>query len=179
MRRVVVLFLSLLLLWFLFAQANHWLAPLHVYLFVGGLFVTYAALRAPLRPGLAAVLLAGLLCDANTPLPPGLPAVAFSLAHGQFVFFGLAFAVIFRLRDRLARDETLIRVTVALLANLALFLAVSFARLADSPAPGDAWLRLFFDLACSQVVLAVIAPWFFALQGRALELARTEPVAID
>jgi hypothetical protein len=179
MLRTAVTFLTLLLLWLLLAQVNHLLAPLHVYLFAGGLFVTYAALRLPLRSGLAAVLLAGLLCDANMPIAGDLPSLRFSLSHVHLLCFGLAFAAIYRLRDRLARDETSIRVFVALLANLGLFLALSFTRVPAAPAPGAAWLRLFFDLACSQAVLALVAPWFFALQARVLQLARAESVALN
>ena len=58
MRRTLVTFLTLLLLWAVVAQVNHVLDG-HVYLFLGGLFVAYAALQLPLRDGLTAVLLAG------------------------------------------------------------------------------------------------------------------------
>ncbi len=179
MLRAAVIFLTLLLLWLLVAEANHYLTPLHIYLFAGGLFVTFAALRLSLRAGLAAVLLGGLLCDASTPIAEGLHPLAFSLAHTHTLTFVAAFVIIYQLRDRMARDETLIRVFVAVLANLGLFLALSFARLAMAPLPASAWGRLFADLVCSQIVVALIAPWFFALQGSALTLARAEPVALN
>jgi hypothetical protein len=169
MARAFVIFLTQLLLWVIVAQANHYLAPWHVYLFAGGLFVTFAALRLPLRAGLGAVLLGGMLCDATTPVRFG----TFTL------LLVLAYAVIFNVRDRLPREEPVVRVLVALIANLGLFLLFSFIRIGDAPVPAAAWGRLFFDLLCSQVVIAVIGPWFFALQGRALELARTEPVTLD
>ncbi|HWA09630.1 MAG TPA: hypothetical protein VG838_09290 [Opitutaceae bacterium] len=169
MRRALVIFLTLLLLWLILAQANHYLAPQHVWLFAGGLFVAFAALRLPHGAGLGAVALGGLLCDATAPV-----------RFGTFTFlFVLAHAVIFNLRDRLPREETVVRVLVALIANLALFLLVSFAGIGDDPVPSAAWGRLFFDLVCSQVAIALIGPWFFALQGRALVLARTEPLTLD
>ena len=172
MARVLILSLTFLLLWTLVAQANHYLAPLQIYLFVGGLFVTYAALRFPLGAGFAAVMAAGCLFDAASPVQhPSLGSV-WSSTH--LVLFCAAFAVIYSLRDRLAHSETLIRVAVALLANLALFLALSFTRIGAAPVPGAAWLRLFSDLLASQVVIVLIAPWFFALQRRALVLARLE-----
>jgi hypothetical protein len=31
---------------------------------------------------------------------------------------------------------------------------------------------MLFDLICSQLLIALIAPWFFALQAAALEIAR-------
>lgn len=164
MRRTLVTFFTLLLLWVVLGQVNHALAGKHVYLFVGGLFVAYAALQLPPRDGLAAVLLAGLLCDANTPVPFGL----------HTLLFAAAYAVVFHVRDHVPREETVARVFVALLVNLALFLVISFVLVGRGPAPGAVWPRLFFDLLWSQLFLAVIAPWFFALQARALVLARVE-----
>jgi hypothetical protein len=164
MRRALVLFLTLLVLWTLVAELNHTLAGLRVYLFVGALYVTYAALALPLRAGLAASLLGGLLCDANTPVWFGT----------HLLLFGAAHVVLFHLRNRLPRDDTLARVIVALLANLAIFVVFSATRLHVSPAPPVAWTRLAVDLVCSQVFLALVAPWFFALQAHALVLARAE-----
>ena len=169
MRHIAAIFLSLVLLWAIVAEANHGLTGLRIYLFVGGLFVTYSALVLPWRAGLAVTLLGGLLNDANAP-------VAFGT---HLVLFAAAFAIVSHLRDRLPRDDTIARIIVALLANLGLFLLLSFTQIGSSPAPGAAWPRLFADLACSQVFLALIAPWFFALQRRALLLARAEREAID
>lgn len=179
MLRVAVIFLTLLLLWLLVAEMNHYLTPLHVYLFAGGLFVTFAALRLPLRGGIVAVLLGGLLCDANTPIADTLRPLAFSLAHANTLGFALAFTAIYQLRDRMARDEPLIQVLVALTANLGLFLALSAVRMAATPLPAAAWGRLLVDLACSEILVALMAPWFLALQSGALTLARTEPVALN
>ncbi len=164
MRHTLATFLTLVLLWALVAQGNHALSNLRVYLFVGGLFVTYAALMLPWRAGLATSLLGGLLCDANAP-------VAFGT---HLLLFAAAFAVLWHLRDRLPREDTVARVIVALLANLALFLVFSFTQIGGSPVPAIAWPRLIGDLVCSQICLALIAPWFFALQHRALLLARAE-----
>lgn len=164
MRHTLATFLTLLLLWVLIAQANHALSGLRVYLFVGGLYVTYAALMLPPRAGLATSLLGGLLCDATTP-------VAFGT---HLLLFAVAFAVVSHLRDRLPREDTIARVLVALLTNLGLFLIFSFTQIGRSPSPAVAWPRLIADLLCSQVCLAIIAPWFFALQHRVLLLARAE-----
>ena len=161
MRRILALFLSALLLWSVVAIVNHYLAPWHVFLCVGGLFVTYIALQLPLRTGLYAALLAGLLCDAGSGTRFGLHAVLFGLAHG----------LVFNLRGRLDRDGTVVQVVVALLVNLGLFLGLSLTQIGALPAPGAAWLRLLWDLLWSQLALALLAPWFFAVQRRALELA--------
>ncbi len=160
-RRGLVHFFTLLLLWAIVAQVNHYLSGWQVYLFVGGLFVTFSALSLPLRAGMLASAFAGLLLDATSPVTPGTHLVLFAIAH----------AVIFHVRDRVPRDQAITRVVIALLANLALFLVFSFVQIGRSPMPAAVWPRLILDLLCSQVFIALIAPWFFALQNRALELA--------
>lgn len=165
MRRFLVTFATLVLLWALVSQLNHELARCHVFLFAGGLFVAYAALVLPWAPGFAAVLAAGMVCDANAAVPFGLQAVLFTAAH----------AVLFHLRDRLPRDETAGRVVIALLSNFALLLALSFLEFDRGPFASARWLRLGSDLVCSQLFLALVAPWFFGLQERVLVLARAEP----
>ena len=79
----------------------------------------------PFREGFAASVLGGLLCDAVTPVPFGTHAALFGAAH----------AVVYNIRERLQRDETAVRVVVALLVNLALFLALSFVRHRGTPRP--------------------------------------------
>lgn len=161
MRRTVATFASLFLLWAIVAEVNHALTGVQLYLWIGGLFVTYAALALPLRSGLAASLLGGLLLDAAAPIAFGTHALLFAAAH----------AFIFNLRDRLPRDETTARVVVALFANLALFLVFSFLHIGRVPTPALVWPRLVADLVVSQLFLTLIAPWFFALQARLLAAA--------
>lgn len=174
MPRIAVTFFTLLLLWLVIAQVNHALSGLHVYLFVGGLFVAYAALTFRLRDGMIASFLGGLLCDANMPLSLELSKSAVALAHTHALLFVCAHAVIFRIRDRLPREETFGRVLVALFANLGIFVLFSITHVPRSTAPAQIWSRIIIDLACSQVFLALIAPWFFALQARVLVLTRVE-----
>ncbi|MEY2878137.1 MAG: hypothetical protein RLZZ15_517 [Verrucomicrobiota bacterium] len=161
MRRFLVLLATALILWTVLAQANHALSDLHVFLFTPALFVVYAALMLPLPAGLATSFAGGLLCDATSPVAFGTHALLFAAAH----------AVVFHLRDGLPREDTVGRVVIALLANLGLFLAFSFLQIARSPAPAAVWPRVLADLACSQVALTIVAPWYFALQSRALVLA--------
>ncbi len=164
MRPVLVTALTLLLLWTLVAQVNHAVSEFRIYFFVGSLFVVFAALKLPLRSGFVAAVFAGLLHDANSPVTFGTHTLLFAGAH----------ALVFHLRDRMPRDDTIARLIAALLTNLALFLVFSFIQIARSPAPAAAWPRLIADLICSQLFLALIAPWFFALQHRALVLAGAE-----
>lgn len=164
MLRVALIFLSTLLLWAVTAQLNHALAPWRLYVFVGALAVTLPALTFSLRGGLLASFAGGLLFDAVAPVAFGTHAVCFALTH----------VVVFNFRDRVPRDDTLSRVIIALFANLGLFLLFSFSQVTRSPAPASLWPRLFADLACSQICLALIGPWFFAIQARALALADHE-----
>jgi rod shape-determining protein MreD len=155
---------NLLLIW-LVGLANHYLAPGHVYLYAGGLLVTFAALRLDLRNGLTSTLLTGLAVDSLAPVPFGTSLALFGLVH----------AIIYTGRQRFPREEMVFGLVVALLANLFLFLALSFVLVGRNPHPGGAWLRLFADLLVSQLALGVATPWFLSLQARAFELVRLHP----
>lgn len=158
-RRVFILVLASLLLALLLGQLNHHLSTWQVHVWCGGLFVAFAGLRIAYAPGASAAFLAGLLLDANAPIPFGTQGLLFLAAH----------AVVFTIRARAPRDEVAVGVVVALLANLGLFLALGFLRIEAGAESARAWLRSFADLLASQVVLALIAPWFFAVQQRLLE----------
>ena len=160
--RALAIFLTQLLLGSLVGLANYSLAGAHLYLFAGGLLVAYAALALPWGAGLAVSFLAGAVADAAVPVPFGTQALLFAAAH----------TLLFHLRDRLPRDDTTSRLILALLANLGLFLALSALFVGRTPRPAEAWLRLLPDLVASQVFVAFVAPWFFALQERAVALTR-------
>ena len=160
MRRTLTLFATQMLLWAIVTELNHSLSGLRVYIFAGALFVVFAALTQPWRSGLAAAILGGLMCDANAPVLFGTHALLFAVVH----------LMVCQIRDRVPRDDNVSAIFVVLLANLALFLVFSFSQIHRSPAPTAIWPRLIADLVCSQIFLAVVTPWFFALQARALAL---------
>ncbi|MEO6568974.1 MAG: hypothetical protein ABIO94_09460 [Opitutaceae bacterium] len=174
MRRVAVIFCAHLLLWVLIAQVNHALSGVPIHLFVGGLYITYSALALRFRDGMITAFLAGLLCDASVPIAPAVSSTALGLAHTHTLLFVSAYTFVHHLRDRLSRNETAARVLVALFTNLGIFVVFAFLRVGDSPALGAIWSRIVIDLACSQIFLALVAPWFFALQERSLILAGVE-----
>ncbi len=161
--RVLILTVASLLLSLLLGQVNHYLAPWQMHVWCGGLFVTFVALRLGYGTGAVAAFIAGLLLDAGEPISFGTQGFLFLAAH----------AVIFTVRARAPRDATIIGVMIALLANLGLFLVLSFLRIDPALKADQAWVRIFADLLVSQVVLALIAPWFFAVQTRLLEAAGT------
>ncbi|HTJ77749.1 MAG TPA: hypothetical protein VL357_02030 [Rariglobus sp.] len=162
--RVLLLSIASLLLVTLLAQLNHYLGVWQLHVWCGGLFIAFAALRLDFRTGAAASFIGGLMLDANAPVAFGTHALLFLAGH----------AVIFNIRARAPRDETIVGVMVALLANLGLFLVISFLRLDGVPDSGEAWMRDFADLLVSQMVIALIAPWIFAMQARLLQLGGTE-----
>jgi rod shape-determining protein MreD len=168
-RRFLTLSFTLLLLWALLAQINDLLSLYRVYLFGGALFVAFAAITQPLRTGLFASCIGGLICDANAPVAFGTHLLLFAVAH----------TMIYRIRDRVPHDDNIAVTVVTLLANLALFLVFSFAQIHRSPSPAAVWPRLLMDLVCSQVFLLLVTPWFFALQGRSLELAQVVTAAYE
>src|SRR4051812_34148543 len=79
-RTFIVLVCSIVLQTIVF-QLNHYLAPWHVNLFVGGLLVTFPSLRIGYREGFWSVFLTGLYLDAASPVPFGLHALLFALAY--------------------------------------------------------------------------------------------------
>lgn len=162
MRRTLVLFATLLLLWTMVTVVNDLLAAHRVYLFAGALFVAFAALTQPSRAGLAASLLGGLVCDANSPVTFGTHVLLFAAGH----------LTLFHVRERVPRHDTVAVTAVVLIANLTLFLVFSFSQIHASPAPASVWPRLIADLVCSQIFVVLITPWFFALQSGSLALAQ-------
>jgi rod shape-determining protein MreD len=165
MRRSLAILATLVLLWTGVSLVNDGLAPAHLSVFAGGLFVLFPALAMTLPEGLAATVLAGAVCDANAPVPFGTHVVLFSAAH----------AVLFASRDRVPHDLAAGRLWIALAANAVLFAALTavFSRLRGLPA--NPWGALAADLACSEALVALAAGWFFALQGKALALVPSEP----
>ncbi len=172
LRRILVGFLAGALLHQLALQLNHALAGWQLHVWLGGLVVALPALRLAYREGTWIVGLTGLLFDSTTPVPFGLHAALFLLAH----------LAVHRVRARFATEENLVGVFIALIANLGLFLVFAFGRLSVLPDLGALGLRLFSDLLLSQLLITLIGPWFFALHVRLLDLSgaglRDDPTAL-
>jgi len=155
---------NLLLLW-LAGLANHYLAAANLHLYVGGLLVTFAALRLDLKHGFTSTVLTAFAADALAPVPYGTSLVLLGLVH----------AVLYYGRQRFPREEVVFAIFVTLVSNLFLFLALSFLLVGRNPHPAAAWMRLFADLVFSQVVLGLATSWFMALQEHAFALLRLHP----
>jgi rod shape-determining protein MreD len=167
LRQILALCLCACGLQALVGQFNHAIASFALTLNLGGLLIALAGLRLPLRPALTVALLTGLWVDASAP-------VAFG--HHAFLH-GLAVCFIHKLRERLPREETLVAVVTALFTNLAFCVITGFLSLDSLPDPASGGLRLLADLVASQLLTALIAPWFFALQLQSLRLAGASPAS--
>jgi len=160
-RASLLIFLANALLWTLQSQLNHYIAPWNLTVFMGGLCVAFASLRLSSRDGTRALLLTGFWFDAATPVPFGLHVFLFLLAH----------TIISLLRSRIAREETLVGLLVAVIVNLTVMIAISAALLHRNPAPLEMWPRLVADSLISFCAIVLIGPWAFAFQERLLQMS--------
>jgi rod shape-determining protein MreD len=167
-RQVFVILACVFGLLALVGQLNHVLAPFALSLDVAGLLVAFAGLRLDFRRALVVAFIGGLWFDASAPA-----------AFGRHAFlYALAVCMLARMRTRLPRDEVLVGVVAALFINLAFFVVDGFLDLGSLPDPASAGLRLLADLLVSQLFVALIGPWFFALQLQALHLAGAGPAQV-
>lgn len=166
-KRGFTLLLLFLLVAFISHRTSSFTAPAGLWVLLLGLLPAYAAIRFPLREGLAATFLVGLLADTQTPLPFG------SLAFLLTVTYCLAHAVRHRFRSR----QNLWLVALAILLNSLLFLAISvLVMVRDGHLPG--LLPLLAALTASSLLLAVLGPWLITLGEHFLRLIGA-PVATD
>lgn len=171
-RWLIVFGSNLLLLW-LCGLANHYLAHFSflwiehctISLYLGGLLVTYAALRLDPRHGWLSTLLTGLAVDSYSALPFGTSLALFGTIH----------AVLLNGRQRFPREELVFAMVVALLANLFLFITITFLTIGASPRPGVAWTRILFDLLASQILIVLLTGWFMSFQNSIFVLLRQHP----
>jgi rod shape-determining protein MreD len=168
LRQVLVLLACAAVLCAIVGQLNHYAAPWAVTFSVPGLLVVFAALRLPLGPGFASAFVAGLCLDASDPVPFG----------SQALLLGLAFCLVHRLRARLPREQVLVGVVAALFVNLALFVLLAFIGIGGLPDPASGGLRILADLLVSQILTALIGPWFLAFEAACLRLAGAAPLQV-
>src|SRR5690606_37269265 len=139
-RRTLVIAACGYILWQMTGQANHYLAPARLYIWLGGLLVAFAGLRLPAQEGFNACFLIGLLVYAGSPVP---------FAGHDFVL-GSVPLVLVRPAHRFAPDGASGAVAVALLTNRASRLALAFFRLRNATHASLTGLRLSMDLDISQ-----------------------------
>lgn len=146
---------------------NHHLAVWQVHASVGGLAVAFPALRLHPKAAMWTAFCAGLAMDALTPVYFGQNALLMLAACSLIV----------GVRHRIPRDELPVGIAVAVIANLLLICARTVIFAPDWPDTGDGWLRVFSDLVASQLLIAAVTPWFFALQMHGLHRLGVAPTA--
>ncbi len=166
LRQVLVLLACAAVLCAIVGQLNHYAAPWAVSFSVPGLLVVFAALRLPLATGFATAFVSGLWLDAAAPVPFG----------RQALVLALAFCLVYRLRPRLPRDQVVVGVVAALFVNLGLFVLLALLAIGGLPDPASGGLRILADLFVSQLLTALIGPWYLAFQAASLRLAGAAPL---
>ncbi len=167
-RQILALLLCAGLWIALVGQLQHALSPWGLGLAAAGVLVVRPALQLDFGVGLTTVFLSGLWLDASAP-PEAFGRMAFLLS--------LAFCLVRQVRARLPRESALAGTAAAMLVNLALFVVAVLTGLSTLPDVGAGALRLLLDLVLGQVLTALAAPWFFALQTASLELIGARPSA--
>lgn len=158
--RWIVILLANFFLIFAAGELNHHLASLSLHAFLGGLFVTFGALRLHLKPAFLANAFTALLVDATTPLPPGV----------IFLFLMAVHCAILATRGNVTREAPGTATGIAMTANFALMLVLSLIFARQTVDLAGYWQRAFIDIAVSQGIILVVAPWFFSLQMASLRL---------
>lgn len=156
--RWIIVLLTNLILILLVAELNHGLAIWSLHVYLGGLFLTFSSLHLSLKQGLLATGATGLMLDSTNPLPFG----------STFILFLICHVVVFSLRGNFARSNLRTEVVLALSLNLVLMLSYGLLAAGGTPYPSIYWTRIAWDLLFSLVGVALLAPWFFALQRTAL-----------
>lgn len=170
-RPFLLAFAAGVLLWTLISQLNHHLTPAYLSVFVGGLLITFSSLRLAHRDGWRAALLLGLWCDAAAPVHLNASGQLSIYTVLHTALFLVTHTLLFRVRARIPHQETFVAVVVALIANAFIFAALSLAYIVRNPVPLAAVPALTVHMFFSELVIALIAPWFFALQERLFEFA--------
>lgn len=161
LRRSFIVWAANILLWTLQSQLNHYISSWQLSVFAGGLAVAFAGLRLAYREGARALILTGFWFDAASPVPFGTHVFLFLVAQ----------AVVFSVRDRLAREEALVGISVGAAANLLLFVALSAGLLHRHPSPLQLGGRLIADSLVSFCVVVLVGAWYFAFTEQLLEIS--------
>ncbi|WP_404421919.1 hypothetical protein [Nibricoccus sp. IMCC34717] len=160
-RAILTVIVCALVLSVITRELNHAFSWTALAVFTAGLPVAFAGLRLDFSAGWKTAVLLGLLADALAPVHFGVHAIAFLIT----------FLLIFRMRQRVPRDETLVGTVFAIASNGLLYTALSLVFVWRNPAPDRMVGRLFSEAGLSTLLVLLLAPWFFALCTHALTWA--------
>ncbi len=157
LRWVLVLLANLLLI-LLAGEVNHYLSPLALHIYLGGLLLTFGMLRLQLRQGFLANGITALVLDALNPLDFGFTFLLIMTCH----------TAIFSIRGQFDRESLRSNLLIALALNLVLMIALGLASSGNATNTSVLWSRIVADSALSTVAVLLVGPWFFALQKSSL-----------
>jgi len=157
LRWVMVLVANLCLI-VLSAEVNHYLAPLALHVYPGGVLLVFGILHLRLRQGLMANGITALVLDAINPLTFGYTFLLMVTCH----------VVLYSVRGQFARDSVKSNFLVALGLNLVLIIAFGIAASGGVPDASAFWGKIITDSTISVAVILLVLPWFLALQKAAL-----------
>ena len=157
LRWVLVLLANLLLI-LLAGEINHYLAPLSLHIYLGGLMLTFGMLRLQLRQSYLANGITALVLDALNPFSFGLTFLLIMTCH----------TVVLSLRGQFDRESLRSNLLIALAVNVVLMIALGLAASGKAPDVSVLWGRIVADSAISILAVLLVGPWFFALQKTSL-----------
>lgn len=140
-------------LYFLITEFNDSIARTSITLFLPGLFLAYPALNLRFYPALFCNVVTGLLIDATSPVPFGSTAIIFLLIQ----------LVINKYRSNIKKNNLYHGWVISQVTNLIIFSFVTLYFNAAHLFEIGIFVRTVFDFIISQLILALLTPWYLSL----------------
>lgn len=153
--RWVFLWLMNGLIIFSIDRLNSFFSEWAIYFYIGGLFVSYAALELELIEGLLLIIFTGFLYDAKIPL-----------AFGRTTLLMCAcFLALYTIKSNLDVNKTSTYYLTTLVTNSVLIIAISLLQGALLITSARYWLEIFCLIFFSTIFLLTITRWYYHLQN--------------
>lgn len=152
--RLLIILIVNALLYFFVNQLNAALGAKGIYLSLDALYILFAALYFSNYHGLIITAASALTVDAVLPSHFGT----------NLIIYTIALLTIGRMKIRLRRENPYHVILIALVINLLIILTFTLVTEREGIMSGWFWIRLITDLFLSELVIAIIAPWYLNLQ---------------
>ena len=145
---------------FFATQANHYLSPTGIQLFVLGMLISFSALELNYKQGLLSLAPVTLVIDSKIPLPFGF----------TFITSIILFTIAHVLRSRVRREVTASALATSVLLNLASFGAYTFGAMRYLGAEAIHFGPIALNLLASTLVVLMLNRIFFDTQVGVLSI---------
>ena len=162
--RSLLFFVANVLLLHLMLMVNSALAIWAIFPVLLGPMIVFPALYMRHSAYFLCTLCTGLWVDVALPLP-------FGWMTGLFLCSGV---LVFALRKRFRAEENHHPILLAHALNVVAVGALAMPRVHDLYTVPDFWIQTALTIILSQLLLTLVAPWFFNLQRLLLELLHLE-----